>query len=420
MSTQPAEEMVMADGGLRPSISYNCSNYNCSSNKNSNKSSSNKNSNNKNSSGNKKGNGNDKNKNDKNDKNNNCTFSRLNNHSSSHNNLSRSHNNHSSSHNNHSSSHNNHSSSHNNHSSRSIKYSSRLRNFSSSSIRTTNCRSCSCNTYTSCSSRLTRFTQTRRPNRPLPSVKVALHLFCIVCCIVGLAVGFIVLSGTWFGFLAAVLTCSLCGPAIVWSLAETITLWVRKWHHGMHPGAHVAVSLLICLTAMGFGVGIGSMGSQLAHIEEAVAAANATGSTSLGDSAQWLEQWQDQQPGPGSSTPIPGRLFGLSAVLVSISLVHLFLFVRACVDTHRRNKAGSVMVVSYEGGASATGAPPPAFQHDGQRFRSHAVAPTASGEAELNGEHSESTWQDKAHEFPGDEHFVAAELFTPPEPRTKC
>ncbi|KAI9899809.1 hypothetical protein N3K66_006270 [Trichothecium roseum] len=148
--------------------------------------------------------------------------------------------------------------------------------------------------------------------------------------------------------------------ALLWSGAELITRAIRKFKHGIHPGAHVALHLLITLAS-------------------AVVAGICVGASVLvdpGDTSMYCSSYSTFNDGPRVYSdcydPFGGRkdLFvALSAFYVILALVNFFLFVVACIDTSRRNKAlrnRPVMVIqnpaAYWGGwqPMPQGGPPPA------------------------------------------------------------
>ncbi|KAF7538786.1 hypothetical protein G7054_g2653 [Neopestalotiopsis clavispora] len=112
------------------------------------------------------------------------------------------------------------------------------------------------------------------------------------------------------------------GIALCWDIAELIAICVRRGHHGIHPGAHVALHLLLWL---GFLVAAGLTGWLVAYASEY-------------DSSyqRYYYNYYSRQYLPIMQAEL--------AFLVLLVLVHFVLFVRACVETHQRNRlALSVM-----------------------------------------------------------------------------
>ncbi|PNY28106.1 Uncharacterized protein TCAP_01972 [Tolypocladium capitatum] len=162
--------------------------------------------------------------------------------------------------------------------------------------------------------------------------KDVLHAVAIVVSIVGLGVGFSLLG---FGFNVAIGTVAACpvfAVALVWSVAEEITLWVRKRRSGVHPGAHVGISLFLWLACAVVGgilaayVGMGGVDYDCNYYDS---------SGNITDCGVFY----------GNSW---GRVLAVDVLVLLLWLVHFILFIGACVDTAKRNAARSkpIMVVA--------------------------------------------------------------------------
>jgi hypothetical protein len=119
------------------------------------------------------------------------------------------------------------------------------------------------------------------------------------------------------------------GIAIIWQAAEFITVWASKTNRGIHPGANVALHLVIWLVAI---LAVGFLATFVA----------------------WdVDQLGDIQTDPDSSSYYPSEYYTYDAdtfatrlkleeTLLAFSfllfLLHFVLFVRACVETHEYNR----------------------------------------------------------------------------------
>ncbi|KAJ6437599.1 ATP-dependent DNA helicase PIF1 [Purpureocillium lavendulum] len=125
--------------------------------------------------------------------------------------------------------------------------------------------------------------------------KVSLHILSFMLSIIGFG-----LALSLIRYNAISLPPLACGPvlgvATLWSAAELITLACRKFMAGIHPGAHVGISLVLWLG--GGGCGGWTMSEAPAYVSRSTAAAVLT---------------------------------------LIVAFIHLVLFIGACVDTAKRN-----------------------------------------------------------------------------------
>ncbi|KAK7420899.1 hypothetical protein QQX98_002463 [Neonectria punicea] len=172
--------------------------------------------------------------------------------------------------------------------------------------------------------------------------KLAMHAADIICCICAIALAFSINSDNESRYVFI-----LCTPifffALIWDAAEIITWLSRKRVAGIHPGAHVGVSLIVWL-----GAAIVS-GIQSAFVGYVVHG---------GSDTCWDADDQDYVD-CGSPYGASAARFTAAAVFAGlVFLLHFTLFVGACVDTAKRNAARRrVMVVGppYWGGPMAQG-----------------------------------------------------------------
>ncbi|KAK5996773.1 hypothetical protein PT974_02115 [Cladobotryum mycophilum] len=160
--------------------------------------------------------------------------------------------------------------------------------------------------------------------------KVGLHGLCVIMGIIGLATSLSLLNvdGGWIVVAGSFPSLFL---AIVWSLGELITRAFRKWKAGIHPGAHVGMCLVIWLAAIILGVlfsfvfGVSQLSNQCVYDNTLDLYYNPNvGSCSTADN---LPHARD-------------IAIAASTFTCLIGIVYFILFVGACIDTHKRNRAG--------------------------------------------------------------------------------
>ncbi|KAF4333332.1 hypothetical protein FBEOM_12845 [Fusarium beomiforme] len=164
--------------------------------------------------------------------------------------------------------------------------------------------------------------------------KLAIHGIDIVCCIVGLGL-----------------------TAMIWDIAEFATRFGRKWEAGIHPGAHVAISLLIWLGA----AVVGGLESTF---------------SAYYDEFDYLDQDCEYDSDEHryvctSSDKVSSKrpLFvALSVFTCLIWLWHFILFVGACIDTQKRNAAMRRPVTMVFGGPAYWGPGAQGFQQVPQYY----------------------------------------------------
>lgn len=101
------------------------------------------------------------------------------------------------------------------------------------------------------------------------------------------------------------------GLAILWTMAEFLVLCASKERRGIHPGAHVGLHLIIALVT-----GLGAAFAGWFTVEYS------------------YDYDYDFDMLPGFINGLLRSLFALSILLL---IIHFFLFVRACVETHAVN-----------------------------------------------------------------------------------
>ncbi|KPM42184.1 hypothetical protein AK830_g4391 [Neonectria ditissima] len=157
--------------------------------------------------------------------------------------------------------------------------------------------------------------------------KLALHAASIICsiCVIALSFSMPDADDTRYVFI-------LCTPifflALIWDAAEIVTWLVRKRVAGIHPGAHVGVSLIIWLGAACIGGIQSAYVSLTAHDND--------------DDTCWDSGSQEYVDCQSSSS---SALIAAAAFACLVWFLHFTLFVGACVDTAKRNAANRRRVV---------------------------------------------------------------------------
>ncbi|KAI5921486.1 hypothetical protein F4810DRAFT_678282 [Camillea tinctor] len=156
--------------------------------------------------------------------------------------------------------------------------------------------------------------------------KIVLISLSMVLCIIVIGISIALAVDPDILIFALIWTVPQAGISLIWSIAELITICARRGHKGIHPGAHVALHLLLWL---GFIVGVGLTGYLLAF-------------TTLYD---YYDYYSDYSYYGYYSDKYIELMRALTAFLVLLVIVHFILFVRACVETAQRNKSSAPVIV---------------------------------------------------------------------------
>ncbi|KAM5342030.1 hypothetical protein ACJ41O_015061 [Fusarium nematophilum] len=213
-------------------------------------------------------------------------------------------------------------------------------------------------------------------NKAWDYTRLGLHVLDAIFCIIGLALTFSLNVGSSIGYtvlffspvvsrskfhipnLGVLTELPQLILALIWDLAELATRWLRKFKSGIHPGAHVAISLLIWLGAAAVG------GIEVIY----AIAVDQTERNCYDSQTQRVYQ---------CGTTFDGRKATFSALAAFTSLVwlcHFIFFIGACIDTAKRNAVAkrSIMVVSggppYWGPAAQGFQPMPQYYGQGQNI----------------------------------------------------
>ncbi|KAL5091695.1 hypothetical protein Trisim1_002911 [Trichoderma cf. simile WF8] len=178
--------------------------------------------------------------------------------------------------------------------------------------------------------------------KPWEITKTVFHALSFVLAAAGIGLGFSSLNFTYFAYTVVISATPPCIIALLWSLVELIVRAARKFQkHGIHPGAHIALSLIIFLVATVLTSLFGPW------FQDSWGASYAT--QSCGN--QWNSTTQtvvwtctdDEDNYAAKHMFAHERSVSIAVAVVTylIAAIHFTLFVGACVDTSRVNAAAS-------------------------------------------------------------------------------
>ncbi|KAI0097422.1 hypothetical protein F4776DRAFT_651138 [Hypoxylon sp. NC0597] len=169
--------------------------------------------------------------------------------------------------------------------------------------------------------------------------KLTLQCASLVCCAIMLGLS---VSTTWRGGAGVgILTVPVAIAVAVWTIAELVTLFFRRKNapgRGIHPGAHVGVQLILFLAlilALFYSVMLWR------SVQRSIEPCNEW--TRDPDNSNWATQDTTSYYCPESYRDMindPSYRSSVQAVIafcVLLWAIHFTLFVRACVETQRRN-----------------------------------------------------------------------------------
>ncbi|KAI2611917.1 hypothetical protein GGR54DRAFT_334844 [Hypoxylon sp. NC1633] len=180
--------------------------------------------------------------------------------------------------------------------------------------------------------------QQERHARAWILIRVVLTSLSIISCIIVLGTSIRLATDPAIQSYIAVWTAPQAGVALLWSAAELITRYVSSEdRRGIHPGALVAVHLLLWLS---FGAGVGLTAYILAF---GLAFVNSD------DRNKYPEYYDYYYNGSGNdyfSKYYIHSMEALVAFLAILIIIHLVLFAGACVETANYGRVGSKLMVS--------------------------------------------------------------------------
>jgi hypothetical protein len=205
------------------------------------------------------------------------------------------------------------------------------------------------------------------------ATKLALRViqFALAIAIIG-CVGSILSTGIWSVFTLIVITPQAAVSAI-WSLAEGICILARGGRRGIHPGANVALDLLLWL-----GLVAGTILLWLFGIATAL---------TVSSSSYWLDDFNRDYSSYDGYESVAEEIMRVAAMgqaliglAATLTILHFVTFVIACVECSKRNRANTVVYVDAshyaqgptygyngQGMGYSQAAPAPVYQHGGMK-----------------------------------------------------
>ncbi|KAM0486289.1 hypothetical protein ACHAPX_000994 [Trichoderma viride] len=192
-------------------------------------------------------------------------------------------------------------------------------------------------------------------------IKLGLQSLSFVLAVVGIGLGFSTLNYVFFVDTVVIAAAPPCIIAVLWSGAELIARAVRRFKAGIHPGAHVALSLIIFLVAVIltslFGPWFQSSWNDNYDDDDGQQCSYHY-SSSLDD---YVYSCTDNSNDPEviASRHIfrHERSVAYAAAIITyiIAVIHFILFVGACIDTSKVNAAASrpIYVIAQPQGLQA-------------------------------------------------------------------
>ncbi|KAI0882985.1 uncharacterized protein GGS22DRAFT_169203 [Annulohypoxylon maeteangense] len=167
-----------------------------------------------------------------------------------------------------------------------------------------------------------------------PMTRVILISLSTAFCAIVLGISIALAADPAVGSYVVVWTAPQAGAALLWSGIEVVTAYTGgKNHRDIHPGAHVAVHLLLWL---GFGIGVGLTACILAF------------AVSFNDFDPYPENYDYYGRDPGHGYYSEYYIHSIEAVIAFLglhSIVHFSLFAGACVEILGCREAKNTMVV---------------------------------------------------------------------------
>ncbi|KAL6880813.1 hypothetical protein J3F83DRAFT_710683 [Trichoderma novae-zelandiae] len=175
------------------------------------------------------------------------------------------------------------------------------------------------------------------PVRAWELTKTASHVLSVLLAAAGVGLGFSTLNYKYFYAIVLISTIPACMIALVWSLAELITRAARRFKAGIHPGAHVALSLIVFLLGVILPALFGPwlQDSWNGDVDAYRSCSNVYDPVyrryvylCTGDDGAARRQYARE------------RRVAMAAAVVTfvVAVIHFGLFVGACVDTDRVNR----------------------------------------------------------------------------------
>jgi hypothetical protein len=189
-----------------------------------------------------------------------------------------------------------------------------------------------------------------------------LHGICVLLAVIDIALSLSLLkwrnnSDIYYSDLTYVALYVVVVPimCLLWSGAELITRWIRTAHVGITPGAHVGVLLIIWLAC---GIVGGLLSAVAPWITSDYYDSYRGSSSCYNYTTGYYERCDDDDEDRNDSgvQTRQGIFWAIVAITWLLWAINFTLFVRACVDTHRRRMANRpIIYVPYWAGPGAQG-----------------------------------------------------------------
>ncbi|KAL1841000.1 hypothetical protein VTJ49DRAFT_7554 [Mycothermus thermophilus] len=167
-------------------------------------------------------------------------------------------------------------------------------------------------------------------------------------------------SAGWWGWATLIVILPQAGISLIWAVADAICIVARGGRRGIHPGACVAVDLLLWL-----GLVVGTAFLSLWGIATDIV-------NSSSSSYSYYYGYDDDDYGVSESATTGKALIAFGALL---TVLHFVSFVIACVETHQRNSRNNVVYVQTAPVAFVQ--PAPAYVQAVPAYRQGGAAPYA-------------------------------------------
>ncbi|PNP54599.1 hypothetical protein THARTR1_05156 [Trichoderma harzianum] len=177
--------------------------------------------------------------------------------------------------------------------------------------------------------------------KPWEITKTVLHVLSVLLAATGIGLGFSSLDFTYFAYTVVISAAPPCIIALLWSLVELIVRAARKFQKdGIHPGAHIALCLIIFLVATVLTSLFGPWFQDSWGPNFSSQTCGEHWNSTL-DANVWTCTANDDEAAEYRFKHERSVSIAVAAVTYLLAAIHFSLFVGACVDTSRVNTAAS-------------------------------------------------------------------------------
>ncbi|KAL7912565.1 hypothetical protein GGI35DRAFT_476411 [Trichoderma velutinum] len=179
-------------------------------------------------------------------------------------------------------------------------------------------------------------------HKPWEITKTTFHVLSVILAATGIGLGFSSLNFTYFAYTVVISAAPPCIIALVWSLVELIVRATRKFQKdGIHPGAHIALSLIIFLVATILTSLFGPWFQDSWGPEYDVDNCGYKWNSTLETTVWTCSNAAEDESAKHMFSHEKSVSIAVAVVTYLIAAIHFSLFVGACVDTSRVNAAAS-------------------------------------------------------------------------------